>query len=313
LTPNEPGSDAVREPNASWHFDALSDDGGEMLAISFYKNYPYSSRRFRKGERIMLPAVSFTYWNNGELLLRAVKTIAIANSSLKKAEADYGSGIIASIDLLTPGRCRIVAEIEWLAIETEDAESCDKNGTPEMSTQRSDVSGRITLLERKAGAEKTFHFRGTGSNEMRNDVDPNRASGTHASGTIHLAHITATFRVVVGSDQAELVISRNGEAKNITANAEIADLRRDRYGMKIPQCLAFSAEGIELIVEPQATVQSGFFEVKTLAECSLSFLDEEVRKVKGLVTFSMPSRARNPAMRWISSLRVGKNGRAPLF
>lgn len=345
----ESNSPGVRGPGSAfecWHFDALSDDGREALVITFNDNYPYSPRYFRESKRgytamdaseRRFPAVTFTYSVNGRIVLRAVNEFrssdfsarrngtdcSIGSSSFQLYAADYGSGIVIKLDLLTARKCRIEAEIEWLSIEPGKNEPIDgnKNGTifsPDVEP-RSDVSGRITRISRRGRTTKTYAFRGTGFHDhFRCDRPLGELIDARWWGRAHFVDSTAIFRCHQKKPreafESTLFLVRDGSVHERTVVTEVQNVIRDRYGLTVPGRLSFlSDDNIRLRVKPSSVIESGFFKKSVVSEMTLMLRDGKPRKTTGIVEFIAPGRLTNPLFRWFTDLRIGRNGKWPWF
>jgi hypothetical protein len=196
-----------------WHFDALSDDGREAVVITFNDNYPFSPRAFRARARAdgvcieTFPAVTLTYSVDGKVVLRAVnefegadcvtdgtaETCSIGNSSFRKNLAEYGSGFMLDLDLLTPRKCRLKADFEWLSIETADVGGLAR-AFRDVTAPRSDVSGRITRIGRKGKTQQVFQFRGTGYHDHVVLLTAGGRLTSSLVGRAHFVDSTAVFQ-----------------------------------------------------------------------------------------------------------------------
>lgn len=347
-TPETTGIDAaaqnrrdLRGASECWHFDALSDDGREAIVITFNDNYAFSPRFFREAKRhggvaadARFPAVTFTYCVDGRGILRAVNEFRAADlsiidpgnhcmiekSSFRHNAAEYGSGFVLHIDLLTPRKCRLEADLEWVSIETARSEAAPgEPGFRDIVVPRSDVSGRITRFGRRGKTQKTFHFRGTGFHDhFLSTGAVGSAVATRLSGRAHFVDTTAVIQSYQAANRVEtqsrLVIEREGEMIERVARMEARNFRRDRYGMVIPGRLSFvSDDNVRLRVKPQLAIESGFFRKSMVSEITLMLRDGKPRKTEGIVEFTAPGRLRNVALRWFSDLRIGRNGKPPLF
>jgi carotenoid 1,2-hydratase len=330
----------------SWHFDALSDDGREALVIAFYDNYPFSPRYFQHG-RIenggsagdggRFPAISFTYSVDGKVVLRSVNEYnssdfsaghdgidcSIGVSSFRVDEAEYGSGYILQIDLLTMRKRRIKAELEWLSVEADLLEATAGDSLSAASwnivAPRSDVSGRITLVGRRGKTRKVIHFRGTGYHDhFRSASSLEETTGARCWGRAHFVDSTAIFQHLAGDENGEdssnLFLVRDGSMHERDTQSELQNPTRSLFGLKVPRRLSFvSDDNIRLRVKPVKVIQSGFFEVKMLSEITLMLRDGKPRKTFGITEFTAPGRMKNSLYRWLSDLRIGRNGNSPLF
>jgi len=321
-----------------WHFDALSDDGSEAVIITFHDNFQFSSERYRNGHEAdpasdhgaeLLPAVCLTYFVNGKIVIRAVNEfkpgdfemspgrgrISIANSSFAAATADYGLGYTLHLELTTARNCTVKADLEWLSVEA------DLKPEPEepvadfwnIVAPRSDVSGRITIVGR-GKRESVKHFRGTGYHDQIRSEDDAKP---RLWGRVHFADAIAVFqsldRVGVRDSTSNLILSRDGKIREMSARLNEQDVVRDRYGLKVPVIVSLTADDdTQLSVRGCDTIQSGFLEVKMLSEITLVY-DGQTRKGTGITEFADPERMRNPIVRWASNLSFGRGGRPPIY
>ncbi len=326
----------------SWHFDALSDDGREALIIKFHDNYRFSPRYLRQSKTvdrcpaIRCPAVSLTYSVDGKIILRTVNEYShdefsaqkegvgctIGASSFHVEFAEYGSGFVVQIDLLTAGHRRILAEIEWLSVEADLLISPDDAETAEfkwnMVAPRSDVSGRIELIERRGKTRKMIHFRGSGYHDhLRSERPASEILGARCWGRAHFTDQTVIFQHIdehAGTNSSNIFLIHDGVINERETRSEVQNITRDRYGFKAPSRLSFlSDDGIKLRVKPMQSIQAGFFESKMISEMTLMLGDGKPRKTMGITEFANTVRMRNPLFRAISDLRVGRNGRSPIF
>ncbi len=329
----------------SWHFDALSDDGREALTIDFYDNYPFSSQYFQNhdlegqstGSSSRFPAVSLTYSVDGQAILRSVNEYSadrfsagktkiecvIGDSSFRVDEAEYGSGFFVKIDLLTRGKRRIIAELEWLSVEADFLEPAQRGESAQASwnivAPRSDVSGRITLVGRSGKTRKVIHFRGSGYHDhFRSSLSLEETVGPRWWGRAHFVDSTAGFQYLVDEEEtqntSQLFLVRDGSLHLREMNTELQFSARRPFGLKIPRRISLlSSDNIRLRIKPQKVIQSGFFEVKMLSEMTLVLRDGKPRKTVGLSEFTAPGRLKSSLYRWLSDLRVGRNGKPPIF
>ncbi len=330
----------------SWHFDALSDDGREALVITFNDSYSFSSRHYRHertgnvesaAEAKRFPAVTFTYSVDGKIVMRAVNEFrtdefaadrsvigcSIGQSSFRVAAAEYGPGFLVQIELLTIRKCRIEAELEWLSIESDLKAPAVKAesylGSWNIVAPRSDVSGRVTLTGRDKKTKKVIHFRGTGYHDhFRSQTSLRQAVGSRCWGRAHFVDSTVIFHCYQIGKSAEslskLFLVREGSIHERDALSETQNPKRDRYGIKVPGRLSFvSGDNIRLRVKPVRSIESGFFKKSMVSEITLMLRDGRPRKTMGITEFIAPERLKNPLFRWISGLRIGRNGKPPLF
>jgi len=328
-----------------WHFDALSDDGREALVIAFHDNYALSPRYFTQKQNSngnsthnvnRFPSVSLVYAVDGKPVMRAVNEFSsdrfkaddehikcsIENSSFELETAEYGSGFVLHIDLLTARKRRIKAELEWLSVEsdltTEVHELRSELSRLNMAVPRSDVSGRISLTDQHGSIRRLVHFRGTGYHDhfqsLRSLTEAVRPSYW---GRAHFIDSTAIFHCRESdADEvcAKLFLIKDGAIHFRDVQQKDEGLIRTRHGFKVPDRLSFvSDDKIRLRIKPIKVFQPGFFESRTLSEMTLTLRDGKARKTVGITELSTPKLMRSRFFRWLTDLRVGKNGKGPIY
>lgn len=317
-----------------WYFDALSDDGNELITITFLDNFVFSSnynqleiqpdddREVTDCPRY--PAVSFTYFCDGELVCRSTTEhtkdefqadrsgpdCRIGNSFFKHETAEYGSGFTVSIDAELPKQRRVEAHFEWLSVESDLS-----SGSGPLDKQhhywnvvvpRADVTGRITIFEKDGSISDVRHFRGTGYHDHR--LDNRWLADTVADlywGRVHFADSTAVFchyrESGDGSSTNKLLVVRNGELRVRDCDYRQKKLTRDIHGVKYPGLMTLrSDDGLTLSVRPMQIVNATFYFVRCTAEVSLTLRDGVVRNNTGLVEFLLPGALKNRWINWLN-------------
>lgn len=328
-----------------WHFDATSDDGREALCIAFHDNYSFSPRYLKQQKNTngktdaspsRFPAVSLLYSLDGKIVLRSVNEFrqdefsvsdsagfccSIGESSFRVEAASYGSGFIIMIDLLTTAKRRIKAELEWLSIESDLSGSDDEGGSVatvwNMVAPRSDVSGRVTLVGRSGKSRRVIHFRGTGYHDhFRSTCSLTDAFGSRFWGRAHFIDATAVFHHHETKDRhcSKLFLIRDANIQQHDVPGLRNFFNRNRFGLKFPERLYFLADdNIRLRVKPIRVIQADFFERKMLSEITLMLGDGKPRKTVGITELITPARSRLGVLKRLTDLRIGKNGKGPLF
>jgi hypothetical protein len=184
---------------------------------------------------------------------------------------------------------------------------------------RADVSGKILLIGKSGKIRKTVQFRGTGYHDQVSSANVHyRDLSSRVWGRAHFVDTTMVFDRLGGeqnlSAMGKFYLIRNGKIEERTAECEMADYSRDRWGLLTPRRITFNSEdNVRIRIKPTTAFRSGFTEVKMLSEITLSLRDGKARKTIGLVEFVDPRRLKNRVLRWISDLRIGKEDKAPLF
>ena len=327
-----------------WHFDALSDDGREVLVITFHDNFALSPRyngiENGKGGNSPstvrnVPAVSLTYSIDGKAVVRTVNEfrtdeavtandggrLSIGASSFQIDTVSYGSGFVLRIDLLTARKRRIEAELEWLFIESNLSDDADE--TPDSSAlwklvaPRSDVSGRISIIGRRGDSKRIVHFRGTGYHDhIRSDRSLAQTVGSRFWGHAHFVDSTAVFDHHETEDTvcSKLFLIRDGKIHERKVPGTERSFTRDRHGLKLPERVSFlSDDNMRLRVKPSSVIQSGPFATTILGEMTLMLRDGKPRKAVGIAEMIRPALTRSRLFRWLANARIGRNGKGPLF
>ncbi|HEV7700391.1 MAG TPA: hypothetical protein VGO43_09205 [Pyrinomonadaceae bacterium] len=314
-----------------WRFDALSDDGSEALVIEFTDNYPLSPRYVAGAsahDLRLAPAVSLAYSVDGKIVLRALNEYEgdafhagdgvggrIANSSFNFMTANYGAGFVIKLDLLTSNG-RITGGLEWISIETDllpdPEEDMSSSLTINMAVSRADVSGRLTLTSKNGDALRAAHFRGTGYHEHLRSEGP-LTTRFMCQGHAHFSDATAVVAfiepTVRNAASSRLSTVRNGEMLSQDATLEMSDLKRDRYGMRVPGQMAFATDdGVKLQLRPLRVVDRGFLSTAMTCEAVLHVGDGKPRRTAGLLEFCSPARMRHTTVRWLHDLRIERKG-----
>ena len=337
--------DKAPEAYEGWHFDALSDDGRQALIVSFYDNYPLSPRYHQNppvtnGQTptetcLKCPAVSLIYSVDGKVVLNAINEFntnefsskregincAIGPSWFKAESAEYGTGYVVNLDLIMARKNRLRAQLEWLSIEADMLTNGAENPGPAMwniVSLRSDVSGRITVTGADGETINVFHIRGTGSHDhFRNQGPIDVSLAGRCWGRGHFVDSTAVFQCVEaagGECSSTLRIVRNGEIEARDVKREINGSFRSRFGLKVPRELIFTADdGLSLKIVPVRPIESGFCDVKIVARMGLYSAGEKLHETMGIMAILAPGRLRGKLIRRLSGLKIGVNGRPPLF
>lgn len=322
-----------------WHFDALSDDGREALVISFYDNYPFSprylDRRTFTGDMRSdrHPAVTFLYAVDGKTVMEAVNewdgdrfsassgevNCSIGDSTFRLEKSNYGSGYLVHIDVITARRRHIEADLEWVSIESDlfdlpqAAEKTDVAWN--LVAPRSDVSGRIVRTGSRGKTKTVVHFRGTGYHDHFQSWRPfQSAIGSRCWGRAHFPDTTAVFQHIEYSDEpAEAsCIALIKKGKIAVSPSSFIRLGNGADG-KLPSADFIGQDGLSISVRSKTSLQRGFFEQRMIADIEISTSDGTQQTTEGLVEFCRPGGLTNPLYRWMSDLKIGRNGGSPYF
>lgn len=319
-----------------WYFDALADGGKEAVVIVFLDNFIYSPRYNRDTRQAgRFPAISFTYFRDGQPLYRCINEYSetdffasrespeckIGESSFKLQTESYGSGYAVSINAKLSGNRRLEANLEWLSIESDfSAESfCYQESSHcwNMVAPRSDVTGKITVTDRKGRVLDVRTFRGTGYHD--HNLDNRWLAKTVRDwhwGRAHYADSTAVFyrycELGDHTPSTKLLVIKDGELRERAAEYEEQNYVRDKFGIRYPTRLRLiSEDNMRLRVKPIKVIDSSFYYLRFLSEITLTLRDGIPRKTTGITEFLAPKTLKYRWLNWLSDMRTGRNGKAP--
>ncbi len=294
-----------------WSFNAISDDGREVICISFYDHCPLSPRYYSNDLK-RVPVVEFLYSVGGKVVANAFREYSqaafgekdsgysIGPNMFQSRSAEYGTGQLISIDLPMSGRENIAAELEWLTVEEEKfIRDGDVGDVANVVTPRADVSGRLIVTGKR---ENTYHFRGTGCHShdiIRGSVMDERSQ---FSGCAHFSDTTLLF--MFGRDTSLLLIKGDGVLE-LSLQVERISWQRNRYGMKHPREVRFLADdGTSLVVRLSTTILSAVSTIRSRTEFELSEPGKHAKLANGLTFYTSPRRLRHSVLRFFSGLGI---------
>ncbi|HMO80970.1 MAG TPA: hypothetical protein PKD24_09275 [Pyrinomonadaceae bacterium] len=313
-----------------WHFDAMSDDGREAVAIVFSDNYIYAPRvppfwdtwGAIAGKRF--PAVSFAYFLDGRLVYRSIRDhincdfvaetdrpgCRVGDSSFSFDSAAYGSGYFVSMVVPLAGGRTLKAQLEWLSIESDLSLASEEGAITarvwNVVVPRSDVSGRIDVEDRRGRRLATHHFRGTGYHDHQIDRRGREGiSGEWYWGRAHYYDSTLVFGRLRASENddgdSNLIVVRDGVIRLRRAATLETEFSRDILGIRYPARFRLTTdEGLQVKSKTIKTIQSGFYFLRFINEITLMLRDGIPRKTLGIAEF-YPPRARSS--RWFDLLK----------
>jgi carotenoid 1,2-hydratase len=324
-----------------WYFDALSDDGSEAIVIVFLDNFIYSPRyNAVNGPGVDVPgfpAVACTYYSNGKRVYSAVSEFSgsdfrasdvtpecgIGRSEFHFDSASYGSGYVVNVDLPLTGGRRLLANLEWLSIESDfgTAPFCydERAHCWNMVAPRCDVSGKITVTDARGRELDEKSFRGTGYHD--HNLDNRWLAKTVKEwhwGRAHYSDMTAVFcrYAEIGSNGStdRVMIVRDGILEQHEVRCEEQIQIRDRFGIRYPTRLVLAADnGLKLQIDPLQVIDSNFYHLRFLSSISCTLPGSTVQKTTGISEFISPRALKHRWLNWLSDLRTGKWGKPPLF
>lgn len=307
-----------------WSFNAISDDGRDIICISFYDHCPISPRYYTE-RNVRVPLVEFTCTAGNE---RVVSTLtefspnsfteitdgrgySIGKNSFQIREIEYGTGHIIYLTLTTPNGQRISAELEWISINEGNSESADTGETVvNIVAPRADVSGRVLIHGER---RKELHFRGTGWHAHEIISGGAKKEATQFTGNVHFADSTVFVKSV---NTSAMLLIKDGEFKEVPLTNSRIVWQRNRFGMRYPKEVVYTGARIgSLKISPIMTITSTVATVRSKAEYQLDLNDGKIRRSIGLTFFTSPKRMRHSLFRYVSGLGivVAPRGIEPLF
>lgn len=327
-----------------WYFDALSDDGKEAILLTFTDNFVFSRRYNAMGRRALkngnqdhsscrsFPAIVFVYYKDGKVIYNAINEFnsgdfssdisvpncQIGENSFKFKSAPYGSGYSIIINAVLGKDRRIIANFEWLSIEsdfhTKESSELKSDHWWNLVAPRSDVTGRVRIVARGGKNLDELNFRGTGYHDhnLDNRWMPN-AIEFWQRGRAHFPDSTAIFfrykELHAEKVTTKLLLAKGGKLIELDAQCDVQDQQRNIYGLKYPSHMQFiSAKDPLLLVKHRKTIDSSFARIASICEITLSLNDGKTRKAIGITEYVSPNALKSRWLNWLTdrSIRRGK-------
>ncbi len=326
-----------------WYFDALSDDGKDAVVIIFLDNFVFSpsynspNRKKSTAPKHKIPALAFTYYRNGKPIYRAINEFTaadfeadtktpqcrIGDSSFHLETAPYGSGYVLEINATLHKKSRIEARFEWLSIESDLQPATDQNLSDthfwNLVSPRSDVTGRISVINQKGRKRDEINFRGTGYHDHNFDNRwlPDTVQDWQW-GRSHFPDTTAVFyryKELGNRDSVtKLFLTRDFIISEKDAEFEVQETGRDKFGLKYPKRMKITTkDGVKLRVKQNEVIDSSFFYLRFLSEMTLTLRDGKPRKTTGITEHLKPKALKYRWFDWLINMRIGRNGKSPFL
>ncbi len=279
------------------------------------------------------PAVAFVYYRNGKPLYRAINEFSEKDfaASIEKPEckigdcsftyetASYGSGYLLSINAVLSRDRSLEARFEWLSVEADfAAEKCaptESSHCWNMVAPRSDVSGKISISDKKGKSLDVRNFRGTGYHDhnLDNRWLPETVKDWHW-GRAHYADATAVFYRYCETNKDEpttkLLVIEGGKLRELDAVYEESEFSRDKFGIKYPTAMSFTSEdNLRLDVIHNKIIDSSFFYLRFLSEMTLTLGDGKTRQTPGITEYLAPKALKFRWLNWLINMRIGREGK----
>lgn len=314
-----------------WYFDALSDNGKDAVRICFMTNDLLASSKRSSlravdkisGKNELTPSVSFSFFKEGKIRYFASaacdpcdfladtqsSNCNFGTSQFVYGAAEYGAGHSVMLNLPISRHRSIEAHFEWLSVETDLGEEILEDGNAANSwnvvASRSDVTGRISVIDKNLKPLEVFHFRGSGYHDHRCGIKPfSESINDWEWGRVHYADATATFCRYIPNGSADAVsqmlIVKDDRVRWLETSAHAGRIKRGRYGVAYPETVVLTAdENITLEVRPLYLIASGYNYLAFLSETSLTLRDGIQRKAIGITEKIVSQKIRRG---WINRL-----------
>lgn len=328
-----------------WYFDALSDDAKEGVVIIFLDNFIFSPRynshihKAQKDSETSLdeksfPALVFIYYSDGKPVYRVVNEFKeedfsagsefpecrIGKSSFCFESAPYGSGYALSINTKLSKNRHLKANFEWLSIESDFlAKEYDfQNSTHywNLVAPRSDVTGKIKIINQAGKSKKEINFRGTGYHDHNFDKRwlPETVEDWQW-GRSHFRDATAVFYRYSEVENDDLIsklfLVKNNNLVERNAKYIIQENGFDKFGLKYPKRFnVVTEDNIKLRVKQQNIIDSSFFYLRFLSEMTLILRDGKPRKAIGFSEYLAPKALKYRWLDWLVNMRIGRDGKS---
>ncbi len=331
-----------REAYEWWNFDALSDDGREAVTITFLDNFIFSPQynseiRNLKNEihstnghsaTFRFPAVVFVYYRDGKAIYRAISEYGaedfrpssdnpechIGKSSFRFESAAYGDGYVITVDTTLGKHKRVQANFEWLSIESNFLPNTPtekvKGHSWNLVAPRSDVTGRIKIVDNAGISSDEINFRGTGYHD--HDSDDRWLPETVKSwqrGRVHFPDATAVFfrycETESESPITKLCLIRDGKIEVFDATSDAQQFSRNIFRVKYPSRFQIaSGKNLRLKIKQNTISESSFFYIRFFSEMTLSLGDGKPRKGIGISEHLAPKALKYRWLDWLTALRL---------
>ena len=344
-------SDDVSHPSSSpnayewWYFDAISDDGRDVLTVIFLDNFVFSPRynaqcakRKPNGTNSAsagkFPALAFCFYRDGKPLYRAINEFApdafsagsdfpscrMGESEFQFEATPYGVRYILSINANLRGKRKLVAALEWLVIERDLYPNPNPDMSPDrhfwnLASPRADVTGKITVFDQHQKQSNQIQFRGTGYHDHNQDSRWLPATVAEWQwGRAHFADATAVFyRYREMKDElptTKVFLVQENKFSIQDAACSVASQRLNVLGVKYPRRLELLTEkDFSLSVKQLKTIDASFFYLRFLSEMKLDLGDGKTHETIGITEHLAPRSLRWRSLDWLVNMRIGRNGR----
>lgn len=260
-----------------WYFDAISDDGRDVLVIIFLANFVFSPRYNRGAAQVgnasarsgetQFPAVAVWLYRDGRSVLRSIREYRaeefsansevagcrIGQNEFHLQQARNEASYALRLNLPLRRAARLEAALQWKVIDGDlwrddslDSSDEDENSAHDWNVvaPRCRVSGSFVISSQKRAKNREIEFRGTGYHDHNRDARWMPATIAEWQwGRAHFDDVTAVFyRYREREDEdfsTRLFIVRDSALSNYKAIRHAREWRTHLFGLRYPREMIF--------------------------------------------------------------------------
>lgn len=326
-----------------WYFDAVSDDGRDVLVIIFLDNFIFSPRYNRRAttahsnnKAARFPALTFCLYRDGRPVIRSLNeyTADEFEASTDSPACRIGASSFVynhhaktyRIELRLPlrGKKFLRARLDWQTVEaslmTHDADESPTHNAHEWNVvaPRCRVTGDLEIMNQRR--HDLFNWSGTGYHDHNRDARP-LAQGIKEWqwGRAHFDKQSAVFYRFQSHDAPQavtrLLLVENDDLTTYPASCTFDDLRRNIFGLSYPRKLNFgsedshaSASSVALYVEQDKVIDASFFYLRFTGRATL-LLNGRMHRAPLVSEMLVPRALEWTWLDWLVNMRIARNGK----
>ena len=268
-------ADAETSAYEWWYFDAVSDDGRDVLVVIFLTNFIFSPRYNQSTQARhaspseaenppRFPAVVCCLYRDGRPLIRSITeyhthdftastdapACRIGDSSFEFVDDENGARYELKLDVKLRARKHLKARFAWRTVEASLLETAARTSSPHahewnMVAPRCHVEGSFRIADRDNSAREIL-WTGTGYHDHNRDTRPlTKTVADWQWGRAHFPDATAIFYRFrehhASQPITRLLIIRNQKLTIHDAQLHTHDTRLNRFGLRYPRTMTFEA------------------------------------------------------------------------
>ncbi len=331
-----------------WYFDAVSEDGRDVLVIIFLTNFIFSPR-YNRATQIhrtplhdaqsppRFPAVVCCLYRDGRPLIRSITEHAahdftastaapacrIGGNSFEYVDDENGARYELKLDVNLRGRRRFQASFAWRILEASLTEQTHPASPSlhahewNMVAPRCRVEGVFSITDRRDFAQATKWI-GTGYHDHNRDTRPPATTITGWQwGRAHFPDATAIFyrfqEQHAPQPVTRLLITRDHQLTIHPAQLHATRPRFTRFGLCYPREMRFEIEEeyarLALHITQRSVIDASFFYLRFFGHATLDFGDGRTQRAPLIAEHLAPRALRWRWLDWLVNMRIGRNGR----